>query len=392
VAGLDDHDVVIGIDPHKASWTAAVVDHQQQTLGTMRVPASSAGYAQLRRFSTAWPRARWAVEGATGLGLALTRLLAADGEQVLDVPPKLSARVRTLSQGHGRKNDPADAACTAIAALTGSGPRPVTVSEHTEVLRLLSDRRDDLVATRTQTVNRLHAVLVQLVAGGAPRALTVDAAAAVLRRLRPTDQPSRTRRTLASDLIADLRRVDHQLKTLDKQLRTALAASRTGLADLYGIGPILAAKILGRVGDVARFASAAHFASYCGVAPVEVSSGETVRHRLSRAGDRRLNHALHIMALTQARGDHQGQAYYLRKRADGKNRNEALRCLKRRLANVVYRQIVHDRDLAKTGPGGHPGAATKSSAADPTPTVNSSDKSLPGPVTIKATTALQPTP
>ena len=180
-----------------------------------------------------------------------------------------------------------------------------------------------------------------------------------------------------------MRRLDGQLKTLDKQLTNGVKTSGSGLTDLYGLGPVLAARILGRVGDITRFHSEAHFASYCGTAPLDVSSGDTLRHRLSRAGDRKLNHALHIMAITQARSHAEGHAYYLRKRQAGKSHNEALRCLKRRLSNVVYRQLQHDHHRAGTGPGGHTGAALSSSAAGPTPTASTSDKSLPGPVAAK---------
>ena len=228
-------------------------------------------------------------------------------------------------------------------------------------------------------MNRLHAALVQLVPGGAPIGLTADAAAALLRPLRPTDATSRTRQAIAVDLVADVRRLDRQLKALEADITAAVKASDSTLTELFGIGPVLAARIIGRTGDIARFPSEGHFATYCGVAPIEVSSGDGERHRLSRAGDRKLNHALHIMALVQARSHDEGRAYYQRKRAAGKTHAEAMRCLKRRLCDLVYRQLVRDANTSATSPGGHTGAATKSSAAGPTPTANSSDKSLPGP-------------
>jgi transposase len=143
---------------------------------------------------------------------------------------------------------------------------------------------------------------------------------------------------------------------------------------------------LARVGDIRRFRSAAAFASYTGTAPIEASSGDVVRHRLSRAGDRQLNCCLHTMAITQIRHDGPGRAYYQRKRASGKSHKEALRCLKRRLADLVYRQLIRDSTRQATaGPGGHQGATTKSSAAGTTPTTGSSDKSLPGPTTADTT-------
>lgn len=159
-----------------------------------------------------------------------------------------------------------------------------------------------------------------------------------------------------------------------------MQASGTTLTQLCGIGNLVAGKILARVGDIGRFRSAAAFASYTGTAPIEVSSGDVVRHRLSRAGDRQLNYCLHIMAITQISHDTPGRAYYHSKRAVGKSHREALRCLKRRLSDAVYRRLVRDahHDM-ETGPGGHSGATTKSSAVGSTPTTDSLDKSLPGP-------------
>jgi transposase len=159
----------------------------------------------------------------------------------------------------------------------------------------------------------------------------------------------------------------------DKTMRKAVTATGTGLFDLYGIGPAGAARILGDVADVARFATRARFASWNGTAPLDASSGDQKRHRLSRAGNRRINRALHIMAIVQLRHDTEGRAYFRRRVAAGKTPMEALRALKRRLSDVVYRQLVADTKTAS--PGGHTEATTTSSAADPAPTVGSSDQS-----------------
>jgi len=164
--------------------------------------------------------------------------------------------------------------------------------------------------------------------------------------------------------------------------------------DLYGIGPAGAARILADVGDVARFADRNRFASWTGTAPLDASSGAQIRHRRSRAGNRRINHVLYIAAVCQIRHDTPGRAYYRRKLAEGKTSLEALRCLRRRLSDVVYRQPVADaptkdpaEDRERAGPGGHSGATLTSSAAGPTPAADSSDKPQPGP----APTTLQPT-
>jgi transposase len=335
--------VLIGVDPHKHSHTAAAVDQRGELLAQQRFPASPQGHRALRRFAKRWPQRRWAIEGAAGVGRVLAQQLVADGEQVIDVPAKLAARVRELSTGHGRKYDPGDAVSIALAALGSQRLHQVGVEDHATVLRLLSDRRDDLVATRTQALNRLHRLLAELVPAGADRQLTADTAAALLRRLRPTSPPAKARRQLAVDLVRDVRALDQRITTVQQRLQAAVKHSKTTLVELVGIGPVLAAKFLGEVGDIGRFPTKARFAAHNGTAPIEASSGQVVRHRLSRAGNRRLNHALYLMAIVQLRHPTAGQAYYRRKLAEGKSPKEALRCLKRRLSDVVYRCMVADQ-------------------------------------------------
>src|SRR5246127_2117094 len=165
------------------------------------------------------------------------------------------------------------------------------------------------------------------------------------------------------DLVGEVRQLDRRITKAANDIQMAVTASGTTLTDLHGLGVLTAGKILGRVGDARRFRSAAAFASYTGTAPIEVSSGDVVRHRLSRAGDRQPNFCLHVMALTQVRHDTPGRAYYLRKRSKGKSHNEAMRCLKRRLSDIVYRQPVGDTVKQQAGPGGHSGAGLLSPAA-----------------------------
>ena len=158
-------------------------------------------------------------------------------------------------------------------------------------LRAIVDHRDDLVKTRTQTVNRLHVVLTNLIPAGAQRDLTADQAAELLRKIRPRDAAGRTLRGLAVDLVTEIRHLDRRIAKAAADIKTAVTASGTTLTELCGIGALTAGKILGRVGTIDRFRSAAAFASYTGTAPIDVSSGDVVRHRLSRAGDRQLNSA-----------------------------------------------------------------------------------------------------
>jgi transposase len=294
------------------------------------------GYRQLRRWAGRWPQRCWAVEGAHGIGRALAQRLVGDGEQVVDVPAKLAARVRVLSVGHGRKSDADDAVSVAVAARSVPSLRQVGVEDQAVVLHLLTKRRQDLVASRTQTVNRLHQLLMDLVPGGAIRNLTAKRAATLLEAVTPAGAPAVTCWRLAADLITDVGQLEQRIAAVDARIKTAVARSNTSLVELFGVGPVLAARFLGEVGDIGRLPSKHHFAAHTGTAPLEASSGQVVRHRLSRAGDRKLNHVLYMMAMVQVRRPSAGQAYYRRKLAEGKSPKEALRCLKRRLSDAVY--------------------------------------------------------
>jgi hypothetical protein len=201
----------------------------------------------------------------------------------------LSARVRLLSTGHGSKNDQVDAVSVAVAALHAVSLRSVEVDDTITALRELTEHRDDLVKTRTQTINRLHQLLTQLLPGGAPTPPSAATAAGLLRRVRPDGTLGGTRRRLATDLIGEIRRLDRRIAALAELISAAVAESGSTLTGLCGIGDLGAAKLLGRVGCVDRFPTAARFASYAGVASRKVSSGDVVRHRLSRAGDWQIN-------------------------------------------------------------------------------------------------------
>ena len=278
--------VMIGVDPHKASHTAAVLDEHGQLLDQLRIPAALAGYRQLRQWAGRWPQRCWAVEGAHGIGRVLAQRLAGDGERVVDVPAKLAARVRVLSIGHGRKSDPDDAVSVAVAASNAVGLRQVGVEDQATVLHLLTKRRQDLVAARTQTINRLHRLLMDLVPGGTRRNLTTKRAAALLAAVTPAGAPAVTRWQLATEFVPNIRQVEQQIATVEARIKAAVARSNTSLLGLFGVGPVLAARFLGEVGDIGRFPSKHHFAAHTGTAPLEASSGQVIRHRLSRAGDR----------------------------------------------------------------------------------------------------------
>jgi hypothetical protein len=251
----------------------------------------------------------------------------------------------------------------------GRGPRRVVRSPHDLGL---PEFAIDLLYRR-----RLHRRLLEILPGGA-------------RTSSPAARPA--------TCCAPRRRltvIDAKIRAADKQLRLHVNATGNSLDELNGIGPSEAARHIGDIGDIARFRTAAHFASGNGTAPIEASSGDQQRHRLSRLGNRRINRVLHIMAIVQLRHDTPGRAYHRRRLAEGKTTMEALRALKRHLSDVVYQQMLRDAKRARTagtGPGGQSGATLQSSADGPIPTAASSDKSQPGPATRKRRTKLATTP
>jgi transposase len=380
--------VIVGVDPHKKSVTIEAIDEREKVLSAGRFGTATRDYKTMLGYvRRQWPHHRWAIEGAQGVGRPLAQRLLADGETVVDVPAKLAARVRVLDTGNARKTDAVDAHAIAAAALRTPTLRVLSFDEELVALRLLVDRRDELSARRVQTVNRLHRLLTELIAGGAGKDLTATKAKRLLAGVKPRSLVGKTTRRMAAEEVADLVATDARLKALTKELKAAVQARGSHLMDLRGIGPAGAARILADVGDVARFPDRNHFASWTGTAPLDVSSGEQIRHRLSRAGNRRLNHVLHMAAIAQIRLGGAGRTYYLRKLGEAKTRREARRCLKRRLSDMVYRQLVADAQQAdhpgvQAGPGGHSGASLTSSATDlHTPVVGSSDQPQPGPAT-----------
>jgi len=375
--------MIVGVDPHKRSVTIEVIDEHGRVLATGKFGTQNRDYhSMLGYVRRQWPHHRWAVEGAQGVGRPLAQRLLADGETVLDVPAKLSARVRVFDTGNARKTDPVDAHAVAMAALRTPNLKVLTFDEEVVALRLLVDRRDELSALRVQTVNRLHRLLAELIPGGAARNLTATKAKKLLAGVRPRTLVGKTTRRMAAEELADLVHVDAKLTSMQRELKAAVLARGSHLMDLHGIGPAGAARILADVGDVARFPDRDHFASWTGTAPLDASSGDHIRQRLSRAGNRRMNHVLYVAAITQIRQDSEGRRYYRRKLAEAKTGKEGLRCLKRRLSDLVYRQLRADAAQAETeaGSGRHSGAAAKSCAADlHTPGIGSSGQPQPEP-------------
>jgi transposase len=378
--------VMIGVDPHKGSHTAVAIGAAEEPLGKLRVRASASQAQRLVAWAAAWPERTWAVEGAGGLGHLLAQQLVAAGERVLDVQPKLGARVRLLATGASNKNDPNDALSVAVAALRSRTRRPVSADDHAAVLRVWSRRHRDLGRAKNQVACRLHAVLCELVPGGVPEEITAAHAARILRSATPSGAAGQARGELAAELLDDMRQMDTRIRESKKKLAVAVRASGTTVTEIFGVGPVIAATVIGDAGDVARFASRDHFAAYNGTAPIEVSSGNRKIHRLSLRGNRRINHALHMAAITQIRHAHSdGRAYYDKKVAEGKTHKEALRCLKRRISDAVYARLQADAQPAAravmTGPGGQPGNGSDSSAAGSHPARQLFGKATPRPAT-----------
>jgi transposase len=334
---------IIGIDPHKGSHTAAVIDSDEHVVGELSLRADRRQRDRLLRFAEPFTPRVWAVEGATGVGALLAQQLIGVGETVVDVPPALSARARVLDAGRKDKNDRHDARSTAVVALRHRDLRVVAVGDHHQVLRLLARRHHQLVAGRTRAICRLHALLAEMIEGGLERNLSVNKAASALRHFRPADMMGTERQRLAGDLLDEVRRHDHALAELHRRMVTAVASANTTVTDIVGVGPVVACYLIGHSGDIGRFPTAGHYARYNGTAPIEASSGPRIRHRLNPNGNRQLNHAIHIAALGQISHDTPGRAYYLAKQGAGKSRKEAMRCLKRRISDAIYQRLRADR-------------------------------------------------
>ena len=267
--------------------------------------------------------------------------------------PKLAARVRLLATGEVNKNDPNDARSVAIAALRSTACPPVRADDHAAVLKVWAKRHRDLSRSRNQVVCRLHAVLCELIPGGVSKQIHAAAAACILEQ---TSRPAPSRRPAMSwprSSWPTCAASTPSGRDTKKKLAAAIRASGTTVTEVFGVGPAVAAAVIGDVRDISRFPGRDCFAAYNGTAPVEVSSGSRVIYRLSLRGNRRLNHAIHMAAVTQIRYRHtKGRAYYDKKIAEGKTPKEALRALKRQVSDAIYQRLKADARRGRTaGPG-----------------------------------------
>lgn len=332
--------VTIGVDAHKSSLAASAVDELGREVAAIMVDNDPGGHRTFRR----WIRARGSVrrvgiEGGGSFGAVLARLLTGAGIEVVEVPGRLTTRERRRLIKPG-KSDPSDALAIARIALREPGLGPVSAPGRPEDLRLLTLERDALVIERGRLTSRLHGHLVVLAPGYEREIPDLRSAGNLHRASRLLARRRGVRARLARDLVHRIRALDRDADALADEIGRSVDSP--ALRRIVGVGPIVAAMIVGQTGDVLAFRSAAGFAATTGTAPIPASSGQTQRHRLNKGGNRQLNRALHIIALTQSRSSPAGRAYLERKRAEGKTWREALRCLKRQLATTVYRALVED--------------------------------------------------
>jgi transposase len=335
--------VIIGIDPHKALHAACVIDRTENQLAALNVRTGPRQLGHLLEWAAPFGCRTWAIESAGGLGYLLAQQLVARGEDVVDVPATLASRVRLLGSGRSNKNDANDARAVAIAALRAPSLQPVRGEDHVSVLRLLAKAHLDTSRARSRACSRLHALVNDLVAGGIRKEVVVNQAECVLAGIQAVTATQRQRLELAHELVDDIRSLDVKMKRSRTRITDAVTASATTLTEIYGIGPIIAGMLLGYSGDATRFPTAGHFAAYNGTAPVEFSSSGRTVHRLSRRGNRTLNHAIHMIAVTQIRNTgSEGRTYYDTKLAAGRTPREAMRSLKRHISDRVFRHLRAD--------------------------------------------------
>jgi transposase len=338
--------IVIGADTHKRTHALAAVDAGTGArVGERTIGAEDAGHLAALRWARDLDRDRvWAIEDCRHVSRRLEQALVAAGERVIRVPARLMGASRRGERTPG-KSDQIDALAVARAVLREGIERfPVAfLDEQAMEIRLLADHRDDLVTERTRAQNRLRWHLVELcpdLEASLPkrsldRPVQLDRIDRRLRRL-----PTGARVRVARELLTRIRRLTREANALHAELRTRVRAQRPRLLAETGCGTLIAATLIGRTAGAERFATDARFARQTGTAPIPASSGQHNRHRLHRGGDRQLNRALHMIALTRAAHDPDTRAYLDRKLAEGKTRSEALRCLKRHLARRFHRILT----------------------------------------------------
>jgi transposase len=332
--------VVIGVDSHKRTHTVVAVDGTGRKLAEKTASTAPAGQLELVRWARRWRERTWALEDCRHLTRRLEVDLLTAGETVVRVPPKLMAGARRSNREPG-KSDPIDALSVARAALREPDLPTARLDGLERELRLLVDHREDLLVDRTGHQERLRWFLVELGIGEPParsldRRIVLDRLDAELAgRTEPVAR-------FARDLLVRIRELTAAVDALEAEIRTLAEQVAPSLLALVGCGHLTAAKLVGQTAGVSRFRSRAAFARHNGTAPIPVWSGNTVRHRLNRGGDRQLNVALHRIAITQLQREGPGRAYLAKRMAAGDTKTEAIRALRRRLSDEVFRRLTID--------------------------------------------------
>jgi len=340
--------VVVGADVHKQTHTFVAIDEVGRQVGQLTVAATTKGHRKAMIW--AWKQfgreLRWGVEDCRHLSARLERDLLTAGQVVVRVPPKMMAEQRRIARTRG-KSDPIDAAAVARAVLREPELPVASHEESSRELKLLVDRRDDLVKVRTATINRLLWRVHELDPAWAPPARSLDLAKhqqALADRLATVQGgiPALVAE-LAGEELAEVVELTGKINTLARRIEARTTQVAASLLAMPGVGALTAAKIVGETAGVTRFKSEAGFARHAGIAPIPVWSGNTAgRVRLTRSGNRQLNAAIHRIAITQIRLEGLGKTYYEKKKAEGMSTPEALRCLKRRLARIVFSHLTTD--------------------------------------------------
>jgi transposase len=333
--------MVIGVDAHKSTHTAAAVNrHTAELLDQLTVDAREHGHQELLEWAIALDDERvWAIEDARNLSGGLERHLLAAGERVLRVPPKLMARERKSSRQFG-KSDPIDALAVARAAIREPNLPQATLPGIEYEIGLLVDHRNDLVEDCTGHQRRLRWHLHELdpdlhiPASGLNNPTNLER---VARRLQRAEQTTQVR--ICRELVRRIKELTRRATEIKRELAKLVKTHAPQLLTIVGCGPLCAAAILAEIAGINRFRTDAQLAAYAGVAPLDASSGRQQRHRLNRTGNRQLNRALHIIAVTQVRMHPPAMTYYARRQAEGKTNREALRALKRHLARTVFNTL-----------------------------------------------------
>jgi transposase len=338
--------IVIGADTHKRTHAlAAVQDATGVVAGGREIRADDTGHVTALRWARELDDDRvWAIEDCRHVSRRLEQALVAAGERVVRVPPKLMGASRRADRRPG-KSDQIDALAVARAVIREGVERfpAAFLDDRAMDIRLLADHRDDVVAERTRAQNRLRWHLValcpqleaELPARSLNRLVQLDRVARALRRLAPS-----ARLRVARELVSRIRLLTREANALEAELAALVKQHRPDLLHELGCGPLVAATLIGRTAGAERFATDAQFARQTGTAPIPASSGRRDRHRLHRGGDRQLNRALHMIAITRAGHDAETRSYLKRKMAEGKTRTEAIRCLKRHLARRFHRLLT----------------------------------------------------